>query len=41
VYTRISSDQEGLGLGVQRQLEDCRKLAAGRGWTVAEDYIDN
>jgi len=37
----ISSDQERLGLGVQRQLEDCRKLAAGRGWTVAEEYTDN
>jgi site-specific DNA recombinase len=41
VYARISSDQEGLGLGVQRQLEDCRKLAADRGWTVAEEYTDN
>ena len=26
---------------MQRQLEDCRKLAAERGWTVAEEYIDN
>ncbi|TFD70565.1 recombinase family protein [Cryobacterium sp. Hb1] len=41
IYARISSDQTGLGLGVQRQLEDCRKLAAERGWTVAEEYIDN
>jgi site-specific DNA recombinase len=41
VYARISSDQEHLGLGVQRQLEDCRKLPAGRGWTVAEEYTDN
>jgi site-specific DNA recombinase len=26
---------------VQRQLEDCRKLAADRGWNVAEEYVDN
>jgi len=41
VYARISSDQAGLGLGVSRQLEDCRKLAADRGWVVAEEYVDN
>ncbi|TFD69926.1 recombinase family protein [Cryobacterium gelidum] len=41
VYARISSDQTGEGLGVQRQLEDCRKLAAERGWTIAEEYVDN
>jgi site-specific DNA recombinase len=41
IYARISSDQAGTGLGVQRQLEDCRKLAADRGWIVAEEYVDN
>ncbi|MFT7395208.1 MAG: site-specific DNA recombinase [Candidatus Azotimanducaceae bacterium] len=41
VYARISSDQEGTGLGVQRQLEDCRKLAASEGWTISEEYVDN
>ena len=41
VYARISQDAEGLGLGVQRQLEDCRKLAAGRGWGIGEEYVDN
>ncbi len=41
VYARISADQGGQGLGVQRQLEDCRKLAADRGWTVGEEYVDN
>jgi site-specific DNA recombinase len=41
IYARISSDQTGQALGVQRQLEDCRKLAAERGWAVAEEYIDN
>ncbi|MCH6470957.1 recombinase family protein [Sinomonas terrae] len=41
IYARISSDQTGEGLGVQRQLEDCRKLAAERGWIVGEEYVDN
>jgi site-specific DNA recombinase len=26
---------------VQRQLEDCRKLAADRGWPVGAEYVDN
>jgi DNA invertase Pin-like site-specific DNA recombinase len=41
IYARISSDQDGRGQGVQRQVEDCRKLAHSRGWTVAEEYVDN
>lgn len=41
VYARISSDQAGTGLGVQRQIEDCRKLAAELGWVIAEEYVDN
>jgi len=41
IYARISSDPTGAALGVERQLEDCRKLAAERGWLVAEEYIDN
>lgn len=41
VYARISVDSSGEGLGVERQLEDCRKLAADRGWVVAEEYVDN
>ncbi|NJC85031.1 recombinase family protein [Planosporangium mesophilum] len=41
IYARISSDVEGSGLGVERQLEDCRKLAKSRGWTVAEEYRDD
>jgi site-specific DNA recombinase len=28
-------------LGVARQLEDCRKLAAERGWPVGDEYVDN
>src|SRR5687768_4244349 len=41
IYARISSDQDGRGLGVARQVEDCRKLARDRGWTAAEEYVDN
>ncbi|MDN4595899.1 recombinase family protein [Leifsonia virtsii] len=41
IYARISSDQSGEGLGVQRQLEDCRRLAAERHWVVAAEYVDN
>lgn len=28
-------------MGVARQLEDCRKLAADRGWPVGGEYVDN
>lgn len=41
VYARISQDRDGRGLGVKRQLKDCRAEAARRGWTVAEEYIDD
>ncbi|MCU1677354.1 MAG: integrase/recombinase [Frankiales bacterium] len=41
VYARISSDQDGTALGVTRQLEDCRKLARDRGWTIGDEYVDN
>ena len=41
IYTRISSDVEGLGLGVTRQREDCQNLADSLGWRVAEVYSDN
>ena len=41
IYARISADVDGKSLGVQRQLEDCRKLAADRGWPVGAEYVDN
>lgn len=41
VYCRISQDRTGAQLGVTRQREDCLKLAAGKGWTVASEYVDN
>ncbi|GFP51819.1 serine recombinase [Mycobacterium kansasii] len=41
IYARISADVEGTGLGVARQVQDCRKLAADRGWQVGDEYVDN
>lgn len=41
IYTRISDDKAGAGLGVQRQEEDCRKLAGALGFAVASVYSDN
>ncbi|MDC2953351.1 recombinase family protein [Streptomyces gilvifuscus] len=41
LYIRISDDREGAGLGVKRQEDDCRELAASLGWNVVEVYDDN
>ena len=41
VYTRMSLDQSGAGLGVARQEVDCRALAEMRGWQVADVIIEN
>ncbi|MEQ1701517.1 MAG: recombinase family protein [Ilumatobacteraceae bacterium] len=41
VYARISSDQEGTALGVNRQLQDCRSKAEELGWVIGEEYVDN
>lgn len=41
MYARISSDTEGKALGVTRQLEDCRRLAAQMGWPIGQEYVDN
>jgi DNA invertase Pin-like site-specific DNA recombinase len=38
VYCRISLDKAGEGLGIARQREMCEKLAADKGWPVAEVY---
>lgn len=40
IYLRISSDPTGQHLGVDRQREDCLRLAAAKGWTPVE-YLDN
>lgn len=41
VYLRISEDRTGLKAGVQRQHEDCLRLAKERGWEVVEVLEDN
>jgi site-specific DNA recombinase len=41
IYARISQDRDGEGLGVKRQVEDCRAEAERRGWTVADVYVDD
>jgi site-specific DNA recombinase len=41
IYCRISKDRAGDELGVDRQREDCERLAAKNGWTVAEVFVDD
>ena len=41
IYTRISKDREGAGLGVERQRADCQELAGRLRWTVVEVFSDN
>lgn len=41
IYTRISSDKSGEGLGVERQRTECLALAERLGWTVVDTFSDN
>ena len=41
IYVRISDDGEGSRAGVKRQVEDCERICAERGWGVAGVYKDN
>ncbi|MCO4263775.1 recombinase family protein [Pseudarthrobacter sp. MDT3-26] len=41
IYTRISKDLQLEGLGVARQLKDCRALAAKHNWEVVAEFEDN
>ncbi|MGZ4171781.1 MAG: recombinase family protein, partial [Solirubrobacteraceae bacterium] len=41
IYTRMSYDRAGAGLGVARQEEDSRVLCGRKGWQVAGLYADN
>lgn len=41
IYLRISADHVGMGLGVERQAEDCRALADRLGLEVVETFTDN
>jgi DNA invertase Pin-like site-specific DNA recombinase len=41
IYCRISQDRTGDELGVDRQREDCEKLARDRGWQVVAVFTDD
>ncbi len=41
IYARQSLDRDGAGAAVDRQIADCRALAAARGWDVGHVYKDN
>lgn len=41
IYARISKDADLRGLGVARQLADCKALAERRGWEDVETFVDN
>ncbi|MHC9294188.1 recombinase family protein [Mycobacterium sp. LTG2003] len=41
VYLRQSQDRSGEQLGIGRQREDCHRLIAARGWTIAAEFVDN
>jgi DNA invertase Pin-like site-specific DNA recombinase len=41
IYARISRDKEGAGLGVERQIDDCRELAAQHGYDDPIVITDN
>ncbi|MGJ9373773.1 recombinase family protein [Nesterenkonia sp. CF4.4] len=40
VYLRISLDRNMDGLAIDRQREDCLRIAQDRGWQVVEEYAD-
>jgi site-specific DNA recombinase len=41
IYARISSDRDGEGLAIARQMQDCEAKAAENGWTVVDRYEDS
>lgn len=41
IYTRISEDKDGDELGVERQAQDCRRLAESKGWEVVRVFEEN
>ena len=41
IYCRISEDRTGAGLGIERQREDCERLAERLGAGVVATYTDN
>ena len=41
IYRRQSLDKTGEGLGIERQLKECQKVARARGWKVSDVLTDN
>lgn len=41
IYARISRDDTGDELGVERQRQDCEAICDRRGWTLRHRYVDN
>lgn len=41
LYLRISLDPTGKAEAVDRQREDCRRIATERGWAITQEYVDN
>src|SRR5437763_1149487 len=40
IYARLSRDPTGAAESVDRQLADCRALAAREGWAAVTEYVD-
>jgi site-specific DNA recombinase len=40
-YLRISIDRTGEELAVERQREDCERIAQEHGWKLVGEYVDN
>lgn len=41
LYARISEDPKAEAAGIRRQIDECRALAAARGWAVVAECTDN
>jgi site-specific DNA recombinase len=41
IYTRVSSDKNGIGRSVEEQEADCRAIAKREGWPVVAVFVDN
>ncbi len=40
LYARLSRDRDGTSTGTDRQLADCRRLAAAKGWEIGAEYVE-
>ena len=40
LYARLSRDRNGDSTGTDRQLADCRALAASKGWEIAGEFVE-